>query len=340
MKRVVLKKFGPAEEAFEISEAPDPIPGNHQVLIDVEAFGLNFADVLARKGMYPETPPLPFTPGYEVVGRIVGAGAEVNPEMMGRRVVALTRFGGYASKAVTDYRALSAIPDDYPAEKALALGTPGATAWICFNNRANLRAGDRVLIHAGAGGVGNTLCQLALDRGCTVFATAGSESKLDFLRELGVHHPINYRKTDYFEAVKKISGATPLDATFNSLGGKSFKKDLRLLGAGGVLVLYGAAARMGKRNGKWSAIRFLFQTGFFTPLMLIMGSKTVAGVNVLKLGDRKPQEVADALNEAVKMAEEGRIQPRVGGRYFVDRLAEAHTKLEERATTGKVSVFW
>lgn len=341
MKTVLLTKFGSPEEAFVVKEREAPEPKSQQVLIEVEAFGLNFADVLARKGLYPEVPPRPCTLGYEVVGRIARTGKDVPSDYLGKRVIALTRFGGYATLATTDHRALAELPEDYPAEKALSLGTQGTTAWICFHHRTHLRPGDRVLVHAGAGGVGHILCQLALSRGCTVFATAGSEHKLEYLRKLGVHHPINYRSEDYYRTIKDHLGKRHrLDATFNSLAGKSLRKDFRLLGAGGTLVLYGAASRVGKRQGLWSNLGLLIGTGFFSPLSLIMRSKSISGVNVLKLGDYKSERVSEALAGVVEAAKNEEVVPTVGGVYSIDELNQAHRRLENRDTIGKLSVFW
>lgn len=340
MRSVQLKKFGSPKEAFVIRKMEIPHPERHQVRIEVEAFGLNFADVLARKGLYPEVPPRPCTLGYEVVGRIDEVGAEVPSKYLGKRVLALTRFGGYSTSAITDYRALAELPEDYPAEKAMALGTQGTTAWTCFNERTRLRAGERVLVHAGAGGVGNILCQLALNRGCIVYATAGSEEKLEFLRKLGVQHPINYRDKDYYKVMKKLLGEYRLDATFNSIAGKTLRKDYRLLGAGGTLVLYGAASRVGKPSGMWSGLQLLFRTGFFSPLSLIMVSKSIVGVNILKISGRKPERTAEALKNIVAAAQSGEIVPTVGGVYPIGELNEAHLLLERRSTIGKLSVFW
>jgi NADPH2:quinone reductase len=340
MKSVVLTRFGTPDEAFEIRESAKPNPRPMQVLIKVEAFGLNFADVLARKGLYPEVPDRPCVIGYEVVGRVEAQGSEVPMDMVGKRVVALTRFGGYAEYAATDYRALSEIPDTYPAEKAVALATQYTTAYVCAHEYMRLYPGDRVLVHAGAGGVGIALCQMALQIGCEVFATVGSEEKCEFLRKLGVQHPINYRKEDYSEACRKILGKERLDATFNSLAGKSVPKDMKLLRSGGRLVIFGAASRVGGKGGIFSSLGLLFKTGFVSPLSLIMRSKTIIGVNILKLGDYKPQLVAHAMQQVAAMAERSEIDPFVGGHYPIEDLNKAHLALENRGTIGKLSVHW
>ena len=339
MKAVYLTKFGEPEEAFEIREINIPVCEPHQVLIKAEAFGLNFADVLARKGLYGETPERPCIIGYEVVGRVVAQGDEVKENYEGKRVVALTRFGGYAEYAVTDHRAIGVISDGYPAEKALALATQYTTAYVCFKESMNLHPGDRVLIHAAAGGVGIALCQMALNAGCEIFATAGSEHKLEFLREMGVHHTINYEKSDYVAQLKSILKDKTLDAGFNSIAGKTIRKDWKLLGAGGKLVVFGAASRVGK-SSLLGGIGLVFKTGFLTPLLFIVQSKSLIGINILKLGDNKPELIANCLKAVIADAEAGKLDPIVQKTYGIQELNEAHLALENRVTIGKTVVFW
>lgn len=339
MKAVFLKKFGNPDEAFEIREVPTPVCAPNQVLIKAEAFGLNFADVLARKGLYGETPARPCVIGYEVVGRVEAQGDEVKENYVGKRVVALTRFGGYAEYAVTDHRAIGIISDNYPPEKALALATQYTTAYVCFKESMNLHAGDRVLIHAAAGGVGIALCQMALNAGCEVFGTAGSDQKLEFLRDMGVHHTINYESTDYVEEIKSILKDKTLDAGFNSIAGNTIKKDWKLLGAGGKLVVFGAASRVGK-GSLLGGIGLVFKTGFLTPLLFIIQSKSLIGINILKLGDHKPELVARSLKAVIAKAEAGKIDPVVHKIYKIQELNEAHLALENRKTIGKTVVFW
>lgn len=340
MKAVFLTKFGAPDVAFEIRETEKPKPTGDQILIQVEAFGLNFADVLARTGLYPSTPARPCILGYEVVGTIVEQGANVPKDMIGKRVVGLTRFGGYAEFSRTDYRAVAEIAPDYPADKAVALGTQYTTAYVSAVESLNLYPDDRVLVHAAAGGVGISLCQLALSKGCEVFATAGSDEKIAFLQTLGVQHAINYAKTDYASEIEKILEGKRLDAAFNSLAGKSVKKDLKLLGSGGKLVIFGAASRVGKKGGKLASIRLLLQTGFITPLILIMQSKTIIGINILNLGDDKPELISKCMNQVIDMANQKILDPVVFKSVHVDQINEAHLALEQRGTIGKVAVFW
>lgn len=346
MKAYFLTRFGTAEQAFEIRDTPIPDPGRHQVRIKVEAFGLNFADVLARKGLYPEVPARPCILGYDVVGTVDTQGAEVPVDMTGKRVVALTRFGGYAEYACTDYRATAVLPADYPAELAVALGTQFTTAYVCIYEHMRLVPGRRVLVHAAAGGVGLALCQLALAEGCEVYGTVSSSGKVDFLRKLGVQHAVNYRAAPYAPQVKTLLGSARLDAAFNSLAGRSVAEDMKLLGSGGKLVLYGAASRVGKKAGLLAGLSLLLQTGFMSPLALLMRSKSIVGVNILKLGDYCPETVARCMADVVAMAlpmpgdVQGRIRPVCGGRYGAGELTDAHRALEARGTIGKLSVFW
>ena len=339
MKAVYLTKFGKPEEAFEIRETNIPKCAPNQVLIKAEAFGLNFADVLARKGLYGETPERFCIIGYEVVGRVEAQGKEVEENYVGKRVVALTRFGGYAEYAVTDHRAMGIIAENYPAEKALALATQYTTAHICFKESVNLYSGDRVLIHAAAGGVGIALCQMALNAGCEIFATAGSEKKLEFLRNMGVHHAINYESRDYSEVITSLLNENKIDAGFNSIAGNTIKKDWKLLGAGGKLVVFGAASRVGK-GSLLGGIGLVFKTGFLTPLLFIVQSKSLIGINILKLGDHKPGLVARSLKAVIAEAETGKLDPVVHNIYKIQELNEAHLALENRETIGKTAIFW
>jgi NADPH2:quinone reductase len=340
LRAVLLKEHGKPQNAFEIRDVELPTVKENQVLIKVEAFGLNFADVLARNGMYPDMPPKPCILGYEVVGTVTDTGGKESEHLKGKRVVAFTRFGGYAEYVATDYRALAEIDQDMDHGTALALATQYTTAFVCFHKSLVLHKGDKVLVHAGAGGVGIALCQLALHHNCEVYATAGSEEKLRFLKQMGVHHPVNYRANDYEERIKQLLNGTRLDATFNSLSGKSVSKDLRLLGPGGKLILFGAASRVGKGGGLIGGLKLLFQTGFFTPLKLIMSSKGIVGVNLLRFGDHKPELVAESMTEVVRLTREGHLKPVVNYRFGIDQLNEAHTALESRNTIGKVIVSW
>lgn len=340
MRAIVLTRYGSPREAFEIQERPDPQPGPGQLRIAVEAFGLNYADVSARQGTYMDAPPIPCVIGYEVVGRVDALGAGVAGPPIGQRVAALTRFGGYATSAVTDARAAVPIADDLDAGIAAALPTQGGTAFYCAEEMVRLHAGDHVLVQAAAGGVGTLLVQLAKRRGCVVYGTAGSDAKLDYLRQLGVDHPINYRREDFAAAVRRLRGDAGLDVVFDSLGGSAVRKGLALLAPGGRIVCFGAAERQSGALQIARDAKFALSFGFIHPIPLLMNSKSIIGVNMLRLSDHRPEVLKRVLDGVVALAMSGELQPTVGGRFSAAQIADAHELLGNRGSTGKIVVTW
>lgn len=340
MKAAFLVRNGKPETAFEIRETAIPGRKPDEFLIKVEAFGLNFADVMARLGFYRDAPPLPAVLGYDLVGRVVEA-PEGQAEAVGKRVAAMSRFGAYAEYAVAIQGAVFFIPEGMDAAAACALGTQYCTAWHAAFQATAMNAGDTVLIHAAAGGVGTALVQLAMWKGCTVVAMAGSDSKIDELKSAGVHYTVNYRTEAYEEVIPKLlGGKRPIDLSFNAVGGTTFKKDMKLLRPGGRLVLYGASERTGKKGGNWATYKMLWQMGIVIPLLLVAGSRSVIGVNVLRIADYRPDLIKAAVSELTKLLEAGVIRPKSGGVYPIDQLADAHRALEQRQTTGKLAVKW
>ena len=340
MRAIVLTRYGTPREAFEIQERPDPTPAPGQVRIAVEAFGLNYADVSARQGTYMDAPPIPCVIGYEVVGRVDALGAGVTSLAVGQRVAALTRFGGYATSAVTDARAAVPIADDLDPGIAVALPTQGGTAYYCAEEMVRLHPGDHVLVQAAAGGVGTLLVQLAKRRGCVVYGTAGSDAKLDYLRTLGVDHPINYRREDFAAAVRRLRGDAGLDVVFDSLGGSAVRKGLALLAPGGRIVCFGAAERQAGSLQIVRDAKFALSFGFIHPIPLLMNSKSIIGVNMLRLSDHRPEALKRVLDGVVELARTGELQPTVGGRFAATQIAEAHELLGNRGSTGKIVVTW
>lgn len=340
MKAIVLKKHGKPERAFEIKEQKIPEPRPGMVVIKVEASGLNFADVLARNGLYKDAPKPPSVLGYEVVGHVHSIGEGVGGFNEGDRVLAFTRFGGYAEYALTDARAIAKIPEKLDAAKAAALGTQYGTAYYGAYELVNLFEGDHVLIHAAAGGVGTALVQLAKAKGCIIYGTAGSDEKLEYLKSIGVHYPINYKKQDFYEEIRKMRGKQGLDVIFDSIGGTVFRKSMRLLSFGGKIVVYGAAGRMGRSWGLLSNLKLVWDYGFVIPVFLLMTSRSIIGLNMLRIADYKPKAMQRCLENLVKLLEEGKINPQVGGVFKAKDIAKAHELLESRKSTGKIVVMW
>ncbi len=338
MRAVVLIKKGSAINAFEIREVAKPTVKQGEVLIKVAAFGLNFADVMARRGMYKEAPPLPAILGYDVAGTIEEIGEDVTNLKKGDRVTAMTRFGGYAEYAVTKSNAVAVIPDELDAATATALTTQYCTALYAASEMVNLHKGDKVLIQSGAGGVGTALIQYAKHLQCEIFATAGSEVKLNYLRDLGVHHPINYNTQDFEKEIKKIRKQKGIDVIFDAVGGKSVKKGIRLLSPGGRLVCYGASA-ISNRN-IFGKIKTILDFGFYHPAMLMMPSKSIIGINMLQIADHHPKVIERCLTKVMKLYAIGVFVPTIAKVYLATAIDEAHNYLENRSNIGKVVMQW
>ncbi len=338
MRTWTLTTHGDPRTAFALRQMPDPEPKPFQVRIAVEGFGLNYADVMAAKGLYREAPPLPSVLGYEVVGRVEQCGVQVPRSLLGKRVVAMTRFGGYAEKAVTDHRGIAEIPEDMPLGEAAALATQGCTAWYAARMLCPLMPGQRVLVHSAAGGVGHLLVQLALHSGCEVYALAKGADKVEYLRALGVQHPVDRGAGNAVATLRRLLGEERLDVSFNAVGGSSFKQDMSLLGSGGRIVLYGGAERGGL--GALGTLRFVWRMGLVVPIFLMMRSRSILGLNMLRISEHKPAIIAACVKGVVDAHRTGVLKPRVHKEYHAEELPQAHVDLAGGRTMGKLVVRW
>ena len=333
---IFLIRKGPAKQAFEKQKISLPTLKNHEVLIESEAFGLNYADVMARNGLYREAPPMPCVIGYEVVGKIIVVGAKGDSKLVGQRVLAFCRFGGYGRHVITTQLAVLQI-GDLPSAEVLALSTQGVTAYYMSDYLAPIQKGDRVLIHAAAGGVGTMLIQLAKLKGAEVIAKVGSSQKEQLAKEMGADYTINYKARDYYESLKD----TPkIDVSYNPFGGSTFKKDFKLLRPGGKLFLFGGSELSGGKFGFISSLNFLRKMGVLIPAVLMMSSKSILGVNMLKVGDYHPQVMNYCMAAVLQLYKNKEIQAVVGKVYPVDQIAFAHEYLESGNSTGKISILW
>ena len=359
MKAIYLTKYGNSADAFETRETAIPKAEHGEVVIKVACFGLNFADVVARRGLYPDAPKNPAVLGYDVAGIISEVGAGVTDFKIGQRVTAMTRFGGYAEYAKANQAGVATLPDTMDFETATIFGAQGCTAYHCAFETVNLHEGDRVLIHAAAGGVGALLVQMAKYKKCIVYGTA-STSKMDYLKQIGVDVPIDYTKEDFFEVIKNpevlgmryevptesTSNPIPqtsnlIDVVFDSIGGQTFKKSFKLLDSGGRIVTFGAAEQMnGNKTSKLSGLKLAFGFGIFSPIQLLMASKAIIGVNMLKIADNRPHIIKRCLTEIIKLTDAGIIKPKIAKVFSADNIVEAHDFLESRQSIGKVVVKW
>ncbi|MEY3442592.1 MAG: hypothetical protein RLZZ519_873 [Bacteroidota bacterium] len=338
MKAFVLQKFGSAATAFEFKEQPDPRASKGTVVVETEAFGINYADVVARKGMYKECPPTPCVIGYEAAGRITEVGEGCEHLKVGMRVACFTRFGGYATKVVAPVAGVVPIPADMEVGIALALMVQYSTAWYCAEYATRIMPGDHVLIQAAAGGVGTALVQIAKHRGAIVYGTAGSAAKLDYLRSLGVDHPINYNEEDFFTKIQQLRGKAGVDLVYDSLGGKQFKRGFQLLNKGGRIVGMGSASREGR--GIFADIGTLFGFGRYWAAFLLMESRGIIGCNMLRVADHRPDVLQYCLQGSLRGAAEGWLKPTVGKVFPSTELTAAHEYVEQRKSMGKVIITW
>lgn len=335
----VLIKNGDSKDAFQLKEVSLPELKNDEVLIESEAFGLNYADVMARRGLYREAPPLPCVVGYEVVGVILQTGSEVSKDLIGKRVVAFTRFGGYAKHAVTKLDAIVEI-GEISAADALSLATQGVTAYYMAEYNTPIHRNDHVLIHAAAGGVGSLLIQMAKNKGAIVYAKVGNKDKAQHCKDLGADHVIDYSVDDYEEKMRILLNGKTLDISYNPVGGSTFKKDMRLIDKMGKIVLFGGSELSGSKWGVLSQLNFVRKMGFFTPIVLMMKSISIIGVNMLKAADNRPDVLQVCLNGIFSDYKKGIIKPVSGGEFSASEFVIAHDLLESGRSKGKLIIRW
>jgi NADPH:quinone reductase-like Zn-dependent oxidoreductase len=336
MRALVITEHGPPDVLRE-QERPEPdAPGHGQARVRVRAAGINFADLMARSGLYPDAPKPPCVVGYEFAGDVESVGEGVEGFAPGDRVLGGTRFGGYAELVTVGTAELLALPDDWSYEEGAALPVNYATANAGLIRYGSLKQGERVLLHAAAGGVGIAATQIAKLAGAEVFGTA-SASKHDAIRGFGVDHPIDYRGRDFVDEVRKVAGSKrPLDLVMDAIGGRSFRKSFSLLRAGGRLVCFGASSVQSRdRRSIPGALRILARTPWFSPMRLMSESKAVIGLNMLTIWDEK-RSLEEYIEPLSKWIADGSVRPVVADAFPLERGADAHRFMHERKNIGKV----
>ena len=339
MKAVVLTgKGGP--EVLQVLERPDPAAGPGEVRVAVKAAGINFADTLARVGLYPDAPKRPCVLGYEVAGEVEAVGEGVSAHTVGDRVIAGTRFGGQAELVTVPEAQVLPLPERLSFEQGAAFPVNYGTAYAALVLMGGLRQGDRVLIHAAGGGVGISATQVARNAGAEIFGTA-SPSKHDAIRAQGVVHPIDYRSQDFEAEVMRITGGEGVDLVMDALGPTSFRKDYRLLRSGGRLVMYGLSesSKAGARDLPATFMSLakmpLATLPWWKSLAVMNENKGVFGLNMLKWWDREGNLDRVTLPLMADL-EDGRLEPLVAEAFPFERAGEAHEFIAERRNVGKV----
>ncbi|HEX8073906.1 MAG TPA: zinc-binding dehydrogenase [Thermoleophilaceae bacterium] len=319
MRAVVITENG-EPDVLQVRDWPEPELGEGQVRVDVAAAGVNFADVMARIGLYPDAPEPPCVVGYEVAGTIAEVGPGVDGGLEpGQKIFSGTRFGGYAERVVIPAGHAVPLPEGMSFEEATAIPVNYATAWSGLIRFGNLWAGERVLIHAAAGGVGIAATHIAKITGAEIWGTA-SPAKHDAIRGFGVDHAIDYRQEGWEE------GLPQFDLILDGVGGRSFQTSYDLLGPGGRLVAIGSSAVVSgdTKMPRFSVMKQMFQ------------SKSVIGVNVLRLWDSWGSGEMPWVDPLSQLLDSGALKPVIAEAFPFDRAPDAHRMLAERRNIGKV----
>jgi len=334
MRAIWIAKAG-GPEVLEVRETPDPVPKPGEVRIRTGACGLNFAELMARQGLYPDAPKIPCIVGYEAAGTIDSLGDGVDRALIGKRVVVLSRFGAHADQICVTHENAFPIPDEMSFEDAAAIPVNYLTAYQMLFRVAAVKPGESVLIHMAAGGVGLAVLQLCRTiEGVITFGTA-SASKHEVVRANGCTHPIDYHTTDYFKEIMRLTNGRGVDVVLDALGGNDWRKGYKLLRPAGRLVAFGFAnMASGGTRSIWRMIRQIVTVPIFTPMGLMDKNRSVAGVNLGHLWDNP--FLPFAMNKLLIMYREGAIKPHIDSSFPFTEAAKAHLRLQEAKNIGKV----
>lgn len=322
MRVIEVSEYG-SPTVLQAVDRPQPHPSHHELRIEVVATGVNFADVMHRRGTYPEGPATPYVPGFEVAGIVDAVGAGVERFAVGDRVVSYVESGtgGYAEYALSRPMHTFCVPEALPLREAVAVPIQFLTAHNCLFEWGDLDAGDRVLIHAAAGGVGTAAVQLAREAGADVFGTASTDTKLDRIRTLGCDHCINYEETSFVDAITHRTDGDGINLVLDGVGGDVHHNSLKVLAPFGRLVAYGVASGEGTQ---------LNPSGLLTKNLQVFGYHY--GGALADAHDR----VLGPADGILQHLSSGRIEAVIGDTFRLEKAAMAHRRLETRRTVGKI----
>jgi NADPH2:quinone reductase len=309
MKAIQITAFG-GPEVMNLVELPDPIAGNDEVLLEVTAVGINYADTHQTENSYLSPQTLPMIPGIEVVGTHDG-----------KRYLASVSSGGYAQKAIAHTSALFPIPDSVTDEQAVCMLVQGTTAWHLLKTMGHVEKGQSVVIHAAAGGVGTIAIQLAKLWGAKVIAVTSTDKKAELAKSLGADLVVDARSTELAKGIREANGGRGVDLVLEMVGGKTFDESLMALGTFGKLITFGMASRQAPTP--------------IHPGALMHGSKTVAGFWLANCFGKK-EMLNDVIDELFQLITDGKLKPVIGGTFPMSKAADAHRSMLARETTGKV----
>ncbi|WP_419883638.1 quinone oxidoreductase family protein [Peribacillus sp. B-H-3] len=320
MKAIQISKYG-GPDVLELIDMEKPVPAPDEVLIEIHASGVNYADTARREGQYVVPTPLPFIPGAETAGIISEAGASVSSDLKpGTRVVCLVDSGGYSEYVRVHAASVIPIPDDMDYQTAASIPLQGLSAYHILKTMGRVQKGETVLIHAAAGGVGLLAVQLAKIFGAgKVIATASSPEKLKLAEDMGADVLIDYTEEGWEERVLEAA-EKGVDVALEMAGGSVFKKTLRCLAPFGRIIVYGnASGEQYKMNPQILMRRNQSVMGFFLPQIM-----------------KKPELLQSSINELFAYVNDGRLKLSIGGVYPLDQAAKVHKDLQSRLTKGKL----
>jgi synaptic vesicle membrane protein VAT-1 len=334
VRQIVTSSTG-GIEVLKVQEKPDPKPAADEVVIRVRAAGLNFADILSRQGLYPDSPPKPCVMGYEVSGVIESVGESVNSSFVGKSVAALTRFGGQSELVAVKAMQVFDKPAELTFEQAAAIPVNYLTAYALLVVMGSLHEGESVLIHNAGGGVGLAALDISKKIGATTYGTA-SPSKHKFLAERGLDHAIDYRGQDWQPVLQQLTNGRGVDLIIDPIGGAHWKKSYASLRHTGRLGMFGVStASADGFAGKLKMLKAVIQTPWFHALPLLNRNRGVFGLNLGHMW-HEPEKVAIWMRDILRGVEEGWVRPYVDRSYSFADVGKAHQYLEARKNIGKV----
>lgn len=315
-------RLGDPLDVLCLEEVDEPVAGAGELVVEIEATGLAYPEVLMCQGKYQGATPIPYTPGGEVAGRVVAIGDGVTNHRVGDRVVTMGGRGLAERSAVRASRSF-AVPDALAADKAAATIVNYGTSWFALHERGALQAGEWLLVHGGAGGVGSSAVQLGLAAGARVIATAGGDEKVELCRRLGVHHVIDYRaQPDFVDEVRSVTDGHGVDVCYDPVGGDVFRKSQRCMAWDGRLLVIGFVGGIAEAPTNH----------------ILLKNYSVVGVHWGASLGREPSRLPKAAAHLLAMAAEGAIDPLLYPPYPMAGGAQALQDLADRKVWGKVIV--
>ncbi|MCP1727765.1 NADPH:quinone reductase-like Zn-dependent oxidoreductase [Natronospira proteinivora] len=329
-------------DRLRVMEAPDPVPAADEVLIDVAAVGVNFADCIARMGLYKsarEKVGWPLIPGFEVAGTVAAVGESVQGFRRGDRVMALTLFNGYSTRLAVPAEQVQAVPAHWSLSEAAGFPTVFLTAWYALHVLGRIRPDHRLLVHSAAGGVGQALVQLGLQAGADVVGVVGAEHKREALSPYGI--PVIDKSSQDLWAEARAHSPEGYDLISDANGYRTLKQSYAHLAAGGRLIVYGFHSmfsfdRHGRGRLNWPALIMAWlRTPRFDPLAMTSDNRSVLAFNLSFMGHRKGV-LRDGFDQLLSGVNAGTLKPLPVTTYPFESVAQAHHDLESRQTTGKL----